>query len=241
MQLINGDCLEEMKNIPAGSIDMVLADPPYGTTACKWDSIIDLEKMWVELKRIIKPKGVMVMTASQPFTTALISSNLEMFKYCWVWNKRIGSNFASASRMPLKVVEDVVVFGGSNYYPQKTKGKMRKKGGGKQFVGVYGDKNKDKVTKPYMSDEYHPTNIIEIGNAARKGKVHPTQKPVSLMEYLTKTYTNEGDKVLDFCAGSFTTGEACINLNREFIGIEKDKTYFDIGTERINRVLNERR
>jgi site-specific DNA-methyltransferase (adenine-specific) len=229
-----------MKDIESGTVDMILTDPPYGTTACKWDSIIPLEPMWEELKRIIKPNGAIVMTASQPFTTTLIASNMKMFKYCWVWDKKIGSNFASASRMPLKVVEDVVVFGGSNYYPIKTRGKMRKKGGGKQFVGIYGSKQADKVTEPYLSDMYHPTNIIEIGNAARKGKVHPTQKPVALMEYLIKTYTNEGETVLDFTMGSGTTGVACANLRRDFIGIEMDSDYFAIAEGRIKSALEER-
>ena len=232
--LLHGDCLEKMTEIPDGSVDMVLADPPYGTTACKWDSIIPLEPMWEHLKRMIKPNGAIVMTASQPFTTTLIASNMKMFKYCWVWNKKIGSNFASASRMPLKITEDIVVFGGGNYYPQKGKGKMRLKGGGKQFVGVYGDKNKDKITEPYQSDEYHPVNIIEIGNSARKGKIHPTQKPVALMEYLIKTYTNKGETVLDFTMGSGTTGVACINTNRNFIGIEKNLSYFNLATDRIH-------
>ena len=235
IELLQGDCLEVMRDLPDGSVDMVLADPPYGTTACKWDSVIPFEPMWEQLKRVIKPNGAIVLFGSQPFTSALVMSNVKMFKYCWVWNKKIGSNFASASRMPLKVVEDVVVFGGSNYYPQKTKEKMRKKGGGKQFVGVYGDKQADKVNKPYLSDEYHPVNIIEIGNAARKWKVHPTQKPVALMEYLIKTYTNEGETVLDFTMGSGTTGVACKNLNRNFIGIELDSEYFGIAKERIEK------
>ncbi|WP_373033886.1 site-specific DNA-methyltransferase [Sulfurovum sp.] len=234
--LLLGDCLEVMNQIPDGSIDMVLADPPYGTTACKWDSVIDLTLMWEQLKRMIKPNGVIVMTACQPFTTTLIASNMKMFKYCWVWNKRIGSNFASASRMPLKIVEDIVVFGGGKYYPQKVKGKLRMKGGGKQFVGVYGDNNKDKVAEPYLSDEYHPTNIIDISNAARKGKKHPTQKPVALMEYLVKTYTTEGETVLDFTMGSGTTGVACANLGRDFVGIELDEGYFGIAKQRIQAV-----
>jgi len=241
MQLINGDCLEEMKNIPDGSIDMVLADPPYGTTACKWDSIIDLDKMWVELKRLIKPNGAIVMTASQPFTTSLISSNMNMFKYCWVWDKVRGTGFQVAKYRPMMRTEDVVVFGTGrvNYYPQMIKRDKVKKSKCYSSSDSNPLKYNDGVERVYTHK--NPVNIIVSSNASQKGKLHPTQKTIGLMEYLVKTYTNEGDNVLDFCAGSFTTGEACLNLNREFIGIEKDKTYFDIGTERLNRVLNERR
>ena len=234
MKLYKGDCLEVMKGIKSNSVDAIITDPPYGTTACKWDSVIDFELMWIELKRIIKPKGAIILFGSEPFSSALRISNIKGYKYDWIWNKRIGSNFASASRMPLKVTETISVFEGGNYYPLKTKGKMRKKGGGKQFVGVYGDKQKDNVTESYWSDEYHPTNIIEIGNAKRKGKVHPTQKPVELMEYLIKTYTNENETVLDFTMGSGSTGVACKNTNRDFIGIEMNEEYFKIAEQRIN-------
>jgi len=233
IELINGDCLEVMKEIESGSIDAIITDPPYGTTACKWDSVIDFELMWIELKRIIKPKGAVILFGSEPFSSALRMSNIKGYKYDWIWNKRIGSNFASASRMPLKVTETISVFEGGNYYPLKTKGKMRKKGGGKQFVAVYGDKQKDKVTESYCSDEYHPTNIIEIGNAKRKGKLHPTQKPVELMEYLIKTYTNENETVLDFTMGSGSTLVACQNTNRNGIGIEQDENYFKIAQQRV--------
>ena len=233
--LMQGDCIEKMKLIPDGLVDGVICDPPYGTTSCKWDSIIPFDKMWEQLKRIVKPNGAIVMTASQPFTTALIASNMGMFKYCWVWDKKLASNFALANKQPLKTHEDIVVFGGKNYYPIKVKGKMRKKGGGKQFVGVYGDSQKDKISEPYLSDEYHPTAILEIQNASRKGKIHPTQKPIALMEYLIKTYTLEGEAVLDFTMGSGTTGVACKNTNRKFIGIEKDEKYFQIATNRMTK------
>ena len=232
-KVLKGDCLELMKGIPDGSVDMILCDLPYGTTACKWDSVIPFEPLWEHYKRIIKKNGVIVLTATQPFTTSLISSNMEMFKYCWVWDKKIGSNFASAPKMPLKITEDIVIFGGSNYYPQKTVGKLRLKGGGKQFVGIYGDKNKDKISKPYLSNEYHPTNIIQIGNAKRKGKNHPTQKPVALFEYLIKTYTKPGELVLDNCAGSGTTAIACINTERDYILMEQEEKYFEIIKNRI--------
>jgi len=233
IDLIQGNCLIEMQNIPSKSIDAIITDVPYGTTACKWDVIIPFEPMWKELNRIIKPKGAILLFGSEPFSSALRCSNLKQYKYDWIWNKKIGSNFASAGRTPLKVTEIISVFGGGNYYPIKTKGKMRKKGGGKQFVGVYGDKQKDKITESYLSDEYHPINIIDIGNAKRKGKQHPTQKPVELMEYLIKTYTKENETVLDFTMGSGSTGVACKNTNRNFIGIEKDDKYFEIAQKRI--------
>ncbi len=229
--LIRGDCLEEMKHIESGSVDMVLTDPPYGTTACKWDSIIPLEPMWEQLKRIIKPNGAIVMTASQPFTTALIASNMKMFKYCWVWNKKQTGNPLNAKKQPLRITEDVAVFNTKCYIPQMRTGKMRKKGGNKQGSDVIGH-----VTgKTTYSNQYYPTTIIEIPNCSnKKNRLHPTQKPVPLMEYLIKTYSNEGETVLDFTMGSGTTGVACKNLNRGFIGIEKDEKYFNIAKERID-------
>lgn len=232
INLLKGDCLELMKEIPDGSVDMILTDPPYGTTACKWDSIIPLEPMWEQLKRIIKPNGAIVITASQPFTTTLIASNMKMFKYCWVWDKKKGGNIQVLKWQPYKTHEDVVVFsdGAVNYYPIKTPQKERT---GKTYskgeangIKNYGDLRtyKDK----------HPKSILEISNANQKGKVHPTQKPVALMEYLIKTYTNEGETILDFTMGSGTTGVAAKNLNRDFIGIELDEEYFKIAEQRIN-------
>lgn len=194
--------------------------------------------MWKELKRVIKPNGAIVLFAGQPFTSTLLCSNISCYRHSWVWDKNLAANFASANKQPLKVTEDVVVFSQSknktcNYFPQKVKGKMRNKGGGKQFVGIYGDDKADKITQTYQSDEYHPTNILRFQNASRVGKVHPTQKPTDLLEYLIKTYTNEDEVVLDFTAGSFSTGVACVNLNRKFVGIELDKDYFNIGINRI--------
>ena len=236
--LVRGDCLEVMKHIPNGSVDMVLADPPYGTTACKWDLIIPLEPMWEQLKRVIKPNGAIVMTASQPFTTTLIASNMKMFKYCWVWHKKQGGNPLNAKRQPLRVVEDIVVFNTKTYNPQMRTGKARKKGGIKKQPETTG---KVDLCFSHYSDQYYPTSIIEIANCAnKKDRVHPTQKPVALMEYLIKTYTNEGETVLDFTAGSFTTGVACVNLNRNFIGIEKDEHYFEIGSKRILTTIEEK-
>ena len=227
--LMKGDCLERMKEIPSGSADMILADVPYGTTACAWDSIIPLEQMWEQLKRIIKPNGAIVMTASQPFTTTLIASNMKMYRHQWVWNKNNSAGFVTAKIRPMAICEDIIVFGAAkvNYYPQMTTGKMRKKGGYSK------SDNYGVVPSATMSDQYYPKNLIEISNASQKGKVHPTQKPVALMEYLIKTYTNENETVLDFTFGSCTTGVACKNLNRKFIGIELDDHYFEIGKNRI--------
>ena len=238
MNLIHGDCLEEVKNIPDGSIDMVLTDPPYGTTACKWDTVIPLEPMWEQLKRVIKPNGAIVMTASQPFTTTLIASNMKMFKYCWYWNKN-STGFLNAKKMPMKSVEDICVFYRKlpTYNPQglvkvnrpKTnhKSKARREKTGKGLS----THNGGRLTKDYIQEySNYPKQNLAFPND--KG-IHPTQKPVALMEYLIKTYTNENETVLDFTMGSGTTGVACKNLNRSFIGIELDKEYFDIATKRI--------
>ena len=235
MELMQGDCLEKMRCITDGSIDMVLADPPYGTTACKWDSIIPLEPMWEQLKRIIKKKGAIVMTASQPFTTTLIASNMKMFKYCWVWDKDRSCGSLLAKKRPLKYHEDVVVFYDKlpTYNPQMTKGKMQKKASG----GKSDNYGEIPIVR-YDSDMYYPRSIQTFKACHNMtGKVHPTEKPVELMEYLIKTYTNEGETVLDFAMGSGTTGVACKNLNREFIGIELDEAYFNIAEKRIKETI----
>lgn len=238
--LLQGNCLELMRYLPDCSVNMVLADPPYGTTACKWDSIIPLEPMWEQLKRIIKPNGAIVMTASQPFTTTLIASNIKQFKYCWTWDKVRGVGFQIAKYRPMMRTEDVAVFcngGGAiaTYNPQMTERDKVKKS--KCYASsdsnplAYNDGEERSYTHRY------PTNVIEVSNASQKGKVHPTQKPVALMEYLIKTYTNRGDTVLDFTMGSGTTGVACVNTNRNFIGIELDENYYQIAVERINNQL----
>ena len=229
-----------MKNIPDGSVDMVLTDPPYGTTACKWDTVIDLDLMWEQLKRVIKPNGAIVMTASQPFTTTLITSNMKMFKYCWVWDKCFAGNFVQAKRQPLKDHEDIVVFtkGGKQpqYFPQMVKrDKPIKTGGNKQSKAIpiaQTDTAKAFGSKSKTYDEKYPTSQIRFSCRDGRG-FHPTQKPVALMEYLIKTYTNEGETVLDFTMGSGTTGVACKNLNRNFIGIELNENYFNIAKDRI--------
>jgi len=211
---------------------MVLTDPPYGTTQCKWDSVIPLEPMWEQLKRVIKPNGAIVMTASQPFTSALIASNMKMFKYCWVWEKSLKIGFQNANRRPLKNHEDIAVFGGKTYNPEglKTCGKTNKRGS----VGGFSSAVKtQEYTQKYTN---YPCSILKVPSQGKT--VHPTQKPVALMEYLIKTYTNESDTVLDFTMGSGTTGVACKNLNRNFIGIELDPEYFKIAEARINAVEN---
>ena len=229
----HGDCLEVMKDIPDSFVDMICADPPYGTTNCAWDSIIPLEPMWVHLKRVIKLNGAIVLTASQPFTTALIHSNMGMFKYCWVWEKPQGVDPFIATKRPLNNIEDACVFYRKqpNYNPQKTKGKpyhiIRDK-----VSRVFTVKGQTmKQTETVNIGERLPKRIIKC---KQERGLHSTQKPVALMEYLIKTYTNEGETVLDFCMGSGTTGVACRNLKRNFIGIEKDPEYFEIAKNRIN-------
>ena len=236
IKLIYGDCLDEMKNISNESIDSIITDPPYGTTACKWDSIISLAPMWEQLKRIIKKNGAIVMTASQPFTTILISSNLKMFKYCWVWDKKIPSGMSYARFQPMRRSEDVIVFchGKTIYNAQMILRDKPIKSGGTKKSDSAPIANKDpKFKKTYMYK--NPTNII-VFDKVRRHSLHPTQKPVALMEYLIKTYTNKDEIVLDFAMGSGSTGVACKNLNRDFIGIELDRTYFEIAEKRINEV-----
>lgn len=232
VSLIHGDCLEKMQDIPDGSVDMVLTDPPYGTTACKWDSIIPLKSMWAQLKRVIKPNGAIVMTASQPFTTTLISSNMKWFKYCWVWEKEIGTNFLSAKYMPLKNHEDVIVFSPKSptYNPIMTEGEPYVCFSG-THKGVYGNPNSVLTDN---SGERYPKTVQKF---KREVGQHPTQKPTALMRYMIETYTNRGETVLDFTMGSGTTGVACRQTGRDFIGIEIDAGYFKIAEDRINGVL----
>ena len=238
--LLHGDCLELMKDIPDGSIDAIITDPPYGTTACKWDSVIPFDLMWEQLKRIIKPNGAIVMTASQPFTTILISSNMKMFKYCWVWDKGVGVNFFHVKKQPLKVTEDVCVFyiRQPTYNPSMTKREKPIKKSNNN-AGESSGYSIDESCEKYVGRVYkeaYPNVILKYSTRSSGSRgLHPTQKPVALMEYLIKTYTNEGDIVLDFTMGSGTTGVACKNTNRNFIGIEKDENYFEIANKRINQ------
>ena len=245
MQLILGDCLEKMKDIPDKSIDMILCDLPYGTTACKWDTIIPFDKLWEQYERIIKPNGAIVLTASQPFTSALVMSNPKMFKYEWIWEKAVGSNFAALKYQPMKEHENILVFckGTTVYNPikeeRKGSGKQRQKAGYAnskataktgQFIG--GIMDATKRTNDYEELRY-PSSIQYFNNRDKDRGMHPTQKPTELFEYLIKTYTLEGETVLDNCMGSGSTGVACINTKRNFIGIEKDDKYFAIAKKRI--------
>jgi len=232
--LFLGDCLDVMADIEDGSIDMVLTDPPYGTTACKWDSVIPLEPMWDHLKRVIKPNGAIVMTASQPFTSVLGTSNIAWLKYAWVWDKARGTGFQVAKYRPMMRTEDILVFGDGRVTYNPIMEKRDKVKRSKCYASSDSNplKYNDGEVREYT--EKYPVNIIPISNATQKGKVHPTQKPVALMEYLIKTYTNEGETVLDFTMGSGTTGVACKNLNRSFVGIEKDEGYFQIAEQRIS-------
>ena len=235
INLMQGDCLELMKSIPDGSVDMVLTDPPYGTTACKWDSVIPFEPMWEQLKRVTKKNGAIVMTASQPFTSALIMSNVKMFKYEWVWEKTIGTNFALVKKQPSKKHENVCVFyqAQPTYNPNMEIGKPYTDKARPRTMGVTG--NAVPLKKPISnSGTRYPSSVQKFSNG-NNGTVHPTQKPVALMEYLIKTYTNEGETVLDFTMGSGSTGVAAKNLGRDFIGIELDENYFNIARERIDK------
>jgi site-specific DNA-methyltransferase (adenine-specific) len=240
IKLMLGNCLERMKDIPDGSVDMILTDPPYGTTACKWDSIIPIELMWEQLKRIIKPNGAIVMTAANPFTSILIASNLEMFKYSLVWKKSKISHFAQAPYRFLTEHEDVVVFSfGGNSKQAKNRMAYNPQGLVDCHKICKGKGHSDHRPSSVTQEDYiqtktgYPKSILEFKSDSAKD--HPTQKPVALMEYLIKTYTNEGETVLDFTMGSGTTGVAAKNLNRSFVGIEVDGKYFEIAKNRINQ------
>ena len=235
-KVICGDCLEVMKDIPDKSVDMILCDLPYGTTACKWDSIIPFEPLWEQYERIIKDNGAIVLTASQPFSSALVMSNPKMFKYEWVWDKKIPSGMSYARFQPMRQHEVILVFGRGKptYNAQMTKrDKPIKSGGQKKLNSESTTLDKYKVDGFKKTYDYkNPTTILPF-DKVRRGSVHPTQKPVALFEYLIKTYTNEGDLVLDNCAGSGTTGVACKNLNRNYILIEKEPEYIDIINKRL--------
>jgi len=247
-KIYQGDCLELMPEIPDKSIDMILADVPYGTTACKWDTIIPLEPMWEQLKRVIKLNGAIVMTASQPFTTTLISSNMKMFKYEWIWMKSRAVGFPNAKNKPMNKHENVLIFSKGdcanrcklrmNYYPQELI-EINKQVNGikvcKGDVDGHGFARPSHKKKRIQQYTNFPNSILSIANVGNT--VHPTQKPVALFEYLIKTYTNEGDTVLDFVIGSGTTAVACIRTNRNFIGMELDKNYYDIACKRVEQEL----
>ena len=233
-----GDCLEVMKEIPDGVIDMILCDLPYGTTACKWDSIISFEALWKEYERIIKDNGAIVLTASQPFTSALVMSNISLYKHRWVWDKVKPGSGLCAKKAPLRNVEDILVFckGSANYYPQmipkKKRAEKKNDSNGEAFGGAKVERFHDNKGVGY------PKEIIQISNADQTNRLHPTQKPVALFEYLIKTYTNEGELVLDNTAGSGTTAIAAENTRRKWICIEQNEEY---ATKAVERILNHQR
>lgn len=233
-KIYNMDCIEGMKFIPDKSIDMILCDLPYGTTACKWDMAIPFEPLWEQYKRIIKDNGAIVLFGSEPFSTELRHSNLKMYKYDWVWNKKKAGNIFLAKYQPMKIHENIMVFGKGtvSYYPIMVRREKLKKSKNYGTGEVMGG-NRQKEETVYTYTHKNPVTILEFSNAVQKGKVHPTQKPIALLEYLIKTYTNEGETVLDNCIGSGTTAIACMNTKRNYIGFELNKEYFDIAEKRI--------
>ena len=245
IDLYNGDCLEVMKDIPDKSVDMILTDLPYGTSACKWDTVIDLEKMWAQYNRVIKEDGAIVLFGSEPFSSILRTSNLEMYKYDWKWEKPSGANFLNFKYQPAKVHEDIMVFGkmatsyskkgNMRYFPQMESGEPYTQKSGKQKQEKNNSTVRSKIDQVVTENKgtRYPRSIQKFNKD--KEKLHPTQKPVNLLEYLIKTYTNEYEIVLDSCMGSGSTGVACVNTNRNFIGVELDKGYFDIAKERIEK------
>ncbi len=237
IDLRQGDCLELLKEIPSGSIDMVLCDLPYGTTNCKWDSIIDLSKLWIQYKRVIRNNGAIVLTAQTPFDKVLGVSNLNMLKYEWIWEKTQATGHLNAKKMPMKAHENILVFYKKRptYNPQKTFGHKRKVATAHHkrdcnTGDIYG---KCDDFKDYDSTERFPRSVQVFPSDKQKMNLHSTQKPVALMEYLIKSYTNKGDLVLDNAMGSGTTGVACKNLDRNFIGMEKDVNIYMIASERL--------
>ena len=229
IKLHNGNCLDIMKQIPDKSVDMILCDLPYGVTWAKWDSIISFEDLWKEYNRI--SKGAVALFSTQPFTTKLIDSNMKDYKYTWYWIKNIKGNYLNAKRQPLRQMEEINIFKKHNYYPQGLEDyqKMGRSGSGAKTT------MQNYANEWYQEKTGYPSNVLYYD--LDKDKFHPTQKPVELLEYLIKTYTEEGDIVLDNCMGSGSTGVASVNINRKFIGIELDEEYYQIAQERINRAL----
>ncbi|MGH1372939.1 MAG: DNA-methyltransferase [Cellvibrionaceae bacterium] len=233
IDLKHGDCLQLMEEIPSGTVDMVCCDMPYGTTNCKWDSVIDLERLWQHYDRVVKPDGAIVLFAQTPFDKVLGVSNLENLRYEIIWEKPAATGFFNAKKMPLKAHENILVFYRKlpKYNPQKTTGHTRKTAGRKEIGSeVYG---KGVKKTNYDSTERYPRSVQKVSRESKVGGLHPTQKPVPLIEWLISTYTDNGDTVLDNTMGSGTTGVACKNLGRKFIGMELDARYFDIAKERI--------
>lgn len=253
MQLIHGDCLEKMKDIPDKSIDMILCDLPYGTTACKWDVVIPFEPLWNQYNRIIKERGAIVLFGSEPFSSNLRISNLGNWKYDWIWEKTKGCNFTHAKNMPIKFHEIISVFSDGKighkiqieekrmpYNPQGIVKVNKKWSRPKKYENGHGLKRDSHSLSRIIEFENYPKSVIKFSNSDNRERGdHPTQKPVSLLEFLIKTYTIEGETVLDNCMGSGSTGVACINTKRKFIGIEKDDKYFEIAKNRINNHLSD--
>jgi len=234
-KIYNMDCLEGMKYIDDKSIDMILCDLPYGTTKCKWDIVIPFEPLWEQYERIIKDNGAIVLFGSQPFTSALVMSNLKLFRYELIWQKTLATNFMLVKKQPAKKHENILVFYKKQptYNPQMEIGKPYKDKPRKRTVGIHG--NAETIKKAINNEGTRYPSSVQLFSNGNNGNVHPTQKPVELCEYLIKTYTNENELVLDNCIGSGTTAIACINTNRNFIGFELDKEYYEIAKNRINK------
>jgi len=243
IDLRKGDCLEVMKTIEDNSVDAIITDPPYGTTACKWDSVIDFDLMWEQLNRIIKPNGAIVLFGSEPFSSALRMSNIKNYKYDWIWDKKLKTGHLNAKRMPMGRHEVISVFGQRiNYYPIMQQGIPQHSEGSKRGNNNsedYGKQNRNYEDKKGNTLKYPSTLSLEFQKVHPSKCVHSTQKPVELLEYLIKTYTQESETVLDFTMGSGTTGVACKNTNRDFTGIEMNDEYFKIAEQRINAIKYE--
>lgn len=233
IQLYQGDCLEIMKKVPDKSVDMVLCDLPFGITQNSWDKIIPFDSLWCAYERIIKDNGAIVLFSQMPFTAELVHSNLKNFKYMWTWYKHYCRGFLNVKKQPLKTTENICVFYKKQctYNPEMRKGKLRQKGNSAKQRGCYGKYAPVKT----VNDRYYPTDVLDFAGVPNNELQHPTQKPVDLLKYLIRTYTNEGETVLDNTMGVGSTGVACVNSNRNFIGIELDEDYFNIAKERIER------
>lgn len=239
--LVHADCFDVFPYIADESVQLILCDLPYNVTGLKWDCLLNMQELWKHYERIVKPNGAIVLTAMQPFTTELIISNKKLFKYTWVWNKVKPGNFLTAKLKPMQNHEDIVIFSKANtancnknnmlYIPQLEKREKVRKYKKEADSDIYARKNTTSIE--YTTDFKYPKSILEISNANQKNKLHPTQKPLELMKYLIKTYSNEDDVVMDNCMGSNTTGLACKELNRQYIGIEKDKNYYDVSVSRV--------
>jgi len=239
IELLYGDCLELMKDMPDKSIDAIITDPPYGTTACKWDSVIHFEPMWEQIKKVRKEHSAVALFGIEPFSSVLRMSNIKEYKYDWIWKKTSPSNYLNSKKQPLRIIESISIFykKQSLYFPQglvEGEFKTSRPAKNKKPKSVYGQE------RVYNNSKFgnYPKNLLEFANPKNKNQ-HPTQKPVELLEYLIKTYTNEGDTILDFTMGSGSTGVACINTNRNFIGIEKEENYFEIAKNRIEQARQE--